>query len=772
MKLLARLLFVFAWLASSAWGAEAGLDPTNAWFKPALVENRSPLCSAVFGEANRLFYSPLPRLDNRAIEVEDLEVIEPSQDLTRERIVEPHPKTGEPISRDQAFVTTHGKKIYLSMRTDSGCGGACESQQMFASPRPFETPAHWEEHPNLSTPTPLASQLTLLKSRDGRYHVVVVADGQLQLFTLTENATWDGVCKVSVRPKDLASESDSELQAALKSIDDLKSTISPIRQDAGPDCGTMRAHERGGEFMNDAFERALYRPWTLQPQEPDADGSDRPLDDNLTEWSTLGFDEYAAVSKFRSQRPATVAQLNRFYARSFGWPQADAALAAERAVAGAVDSSFAFSSIFKFTDGSLLVRKAILENRPVAELEALNWRPTKPKWEWWVDQESVLSIAVNHPAALRWLLSKQLDPNHVNAFGKTPLMYATQQNALEAVRILLAHGANPNAATIFPEDTCTYTLGRANVTALHYAIRYGSAGIVQTLIDGGALPFVKTVEKWAPRQGQTPLEWLEMYASPNISDADRPRLAQLLSAPESKQLVDYSQQQILEAEKQYAAGDLAAARRSLKNALQANASNERALGDLSLVALRAGEYGESLEAATRLISGGKDARMIANAWFNVGLACERSGQRYLRYNDQIYCMASEVFPFLQSWLSASSRARAEKLEQLFTAPGRERCVVPQPDSSEHRYIFVRAADMDDNRYAEVQRVYVLHPAGSTVSAAQIGWNVTPYLGEVRVPRPITPRLVRSHDLGGSTLTVFESEDAVQPPVRIGGYKCF
>lgn len=742
MKLRARLLFALALPLSPAIAAETHLDTSKAWFKPALVENRSSHCAAVLEAAKQLFYSPQPRLDAIPIAVAGMDPIDSPQ---------------EPGS-----VTTHGKKIYLWMRINPGCGSACETQQMYASGQPIQEPTNWDDLADLE-PTPATPQLTLLKSPDDLYHVAVVVDGQLQLYTLTENAAWDNVCKVNLQPPDLYSQPERELQSTRQTIAGLQSTIAPLRQSAGQ-CGTLRAHDLGDAFMRDAFERTLYRPWTLA-------ASNSRDTDALTEWSMLGLDEYAAMEKFRAQRSMTVERLTRFYELRFAWPHADAALAAENSVTGAIDRGFAFSSGPLFANESLPIRRAILENRTVAELETLHWQPKKAQWDSWLDMDSPLNVAVNHPAALRWLLSKQLDPNQGNAFGKTPLMYAAQHNALEAVRILLEHGANPNAATIFPEDTCTYTLTRANVTALHYAVRYGSVEIVQALVDAGALTSVKTTEG-PERPGQTPREWLDLYASPNIVDADRPRLAQLLSLPDSKHLAEYSTQQTLQAEKHYAAGDLDAARRSLENALQTDRSNERALSDLSLVALRIQQYGESLEAATRLVAGSHDARMIANAWFNVGLACERSGRSYLSYNGETYCMSSGIFPFLQSWLAANSPARAEKLEQLFAAPGNQGCVVRQPDSTEHRYIFVRAADMDDNRYSQIQRIYVLHPAGSTVSATQIGWKVTPYVGTERVPRPVTPRLVASHRLGKSTLTVLESEDGVQPPVMIGAERCF
>lgn len=760
MNWVALVVCAFVWLMPTADAA----DQKNSWFKPVLVENRSPVCSAVLEEAQRLFYSPASRLELEPLRLASMKVVDPDKDFALEQVTEPNPNTGEPMERTQAFVTTHGKKIYVAIATIPGCGGACEGRQMYAAAKPFEPPI-WADVPYSAKRTPAASAFTLLKSQDDRYHVAMVVDEQLQLFTLTDAADWDGVCKVDLQPKELYGNPDGELQAAVKSIRDLQATIEPIRQGAGPDCGTLRAHERGGPAMDDKFKQALYRPWALE----------RPADvlsgGGFGEWSVLGIDEYAAMAKFRAQVPVTVSQLAQFYARKFALSQADSAEAAETSVAAALDRGFAFSNAPRFGDRSVAVRQAILEHRSVVDLEALHWTPVAPKADAFQWNESVLSIAVNHPDALRWLIAKKLDPNHANAFGKTPLMYAAQHNSLQAVRILLGAGADPNAATIFPEDTCFYTLSRANVTALHYAARYGSAEILEALVAAGALTSATTVQR-DEQPGQTPLEWLRSSASNHIAESDRLRLEHLLAPPTNEALVEYSKQQALQAEKLYAAGDLQAALRTLKQALQANASNQRALSNLSLLSLRAEQYGESLEAATRLIAESNDAGLVANAWFNIGLACERGDRPYLEYNGQNYCMSSRIFPFLQSWLAKNSAARAEKLEQLLSAPGRERCVVSQPDSTEHRYVSVRGADRDDNRHGEVQRIYVLHPAGSTVSADQVHWSVTPYVGKNRVPRLVTPRLVSSHSLGRSTITVLESEDTVVPPVKIGDYQCF
>jgi hypothetical protein len=249
-------------------------------------------------------------------------------------------------------------------------------------------------------------------------------------------------------------------------------------------------------------------------------------------------------------------------------------------------------------------------------MQDLGWSPSTQDGEPSRSDESVLSVAIDHPDALRWLLEKGEDPNHANAFGKTPLMYAAQRNALDAVNILLAHGADPNAATLWPWDRCFYTLSRVNVTPLHYAARYASAEILKALLDGGAATFIRT-DHGQGASGEFPLDWLRAHASPtaaernpNIDEADLPRLEKLPRPLDAGELASYSERQVSQAQVQYGGGDVNAAHRSLKMALQANPENAPALSDMSLVALRAGLLGESLQAATRLIAAGHDSRTL------------------------------------------------------------------------------------------------------------------------------------------------------------------
>ena len=63
------------------------------------------------------------------------------------------------------------------------------------------------------------------------------------------------------------------------------------------------------------------------------------------------------------------------------------------------------------------------------------------------DGDTALMAAVANPDAVSLLLQRGFDPNAANAWGKTPLMVAAEQNQIESMRRLLAAGANVHAET-------------------------------------------------------------------------------------------------------------------------------------------------------------------------------------------------------------------------------------------------------------------------------------------------------------------------------------
>jgi ankyrin repeat protein len=121
-----------------------------------------------------------------------------------------------------------------------------------------------------------------------------------------------------------------------------------------------------------------------------------------------------------------------------------------------------------------------------------------------------------HWRLCKFLLELGANPNHAAAdTGETPL-HATLCNTNRlsrnlAMKVLLAHGANPNARTKPGVETGAFmrdcrTKGE---TPLHRAAAFGDEEAVQMLLDAGATIDAKDAN------GDSPLSWASWYARPN-----------------------------------------------------------------------------------------------------------------------------------------------------------------------------------------------------------------------------------------------------------------
>jgi ankyrin repeat protein len=121
-----------------------------------------------------------------------------------------------------------------------------------------------------------------------------------------------------------------------------------------------------------------------------------------------------------------------------------------------------------------------------------------------------------HWRLCQFLLERGADANRAaEDTGETPLHNAlakTERVVYDRVmRVLLAHGANPNAATKPGVETGAFmrdcrTKGE---TPLHRAAAFGEVETIQMLLDAGAVIDVKDVN------GDTPLGWASWYGRPN-----------------------------------------------------------------------------------------------------------------------------------------------------------------------------------------------------------------------------------------------------------------
>ena len=113
-----------------------------------------------------------------------------------------------------------------------------------------------------------------------------------------------------------------------------------------------------------------------------------------------------------------------------------------------------------------------------------------------IDFQQVLSAqlanTVEWPQGLRWLLAQGASPTVANSYGKTALMMAAHMDRPDAVRALLAAGADVGARTVaVAPGRCVEGPARGGRTALTYAAENASPAVMKLLLDAGADPAVR-----------------------------------------------------------------------------------------------------------------------------------------------------------------------------------------------------------------------------------------------------------------------------------------
>lgn len=754
MRLLWIVLLASVSTSALSAGADDAADRRKGWFNPTLVANHSAQCASFRDRVSTLFYS-----------TDTLEQLPRDFSLSQLEAVT--------FSTPFVEISLHGKPAYLVNRTLGGCGGACETRQLHASPEPPPTGGSewWEFLRKLPDAPPAAPEYLVFRTDAGEYFVAMIAANKAQLHRLNAGLRWSLECAVQVAPEDLSATSDRRVQLALNAIIEIERATAAVRGGAGS-CGSLASHHREGSYLSRALRFAIYRPWVLSEALPWSRG--QPYEAYLQEWALRGISEFNAYRAFQTQRTHTARAIATFFGEEFDWSNERATAAAAQALDVALDAGFSFATEFSFfsaSEGPL--RRALLEQHSLAAIQQLNLAPDAQVSDLYDAHyyESVLAVAVDYPQALEWLLQRGLDADQANAFGKTPLMHAAQRNSVAAARLLLDHGADPNATTVWPEDTCFYTLSRANVTPLHYAVRYGSRELIELLVERGASTFVGSTEDVAATRRLMPLDWLETYTArdavernPHLTESDVVALRDLLRVPQTQELAKIAANLTAAAEGAYAKGSPGEAYRLLKQALFADPASERALTNMSLVAVRAQRPGEALAAATTLIAQTSDPRTLAPAWFNVGLACESAASRHMHYNGAHYCTYSPIHPFLQAWLAEPSAARKVKLESVLTAPGSRLCDA-RSNGADYVYLITRGDDVAKRIGAGNSLIYVRHSLDTPASGIEISWRSPAHSDG------FAPKLLATHVIGSFQLSLLKAETWPPETVHVNGLLC-
>lgn len=647
------------------------IRPDKAWFIPQLVVNNDAVCDDLFADAKEKFFSKesypafydLYKLRNRGVRnIKNLKLL-----------------GGHEVSELNAYQKT----FYIHPFRHPGCGGACEAYQALVSESPFAPNADYSALSRQAELAPPAESYDYLIAQDESQIPYLLIPGTygpaketLKVYKLSSQGNWDAACVISFKP-DLEKANYKGLKDAKVAVRKLEQTANNMRMGAG-NCGSMHTHLRWAALLNDKLSQTLYRPWAVKYSDTSYRNAHAIYDqvyENLKVWSLTGVQQSHLFAAYNKQLSESTLELARFFQYSYQWPESYALEMAVEALTGGVAYGFGFymyNTGFYEREGAL--RTAILNKAPMEEIKKYASDLDVKSKECCADygsEESLLNIAINYPEALEYLLQLGLDSNQQNEFGKTPLMYAVQNNQLESVSILLNNKADPNLSTIIPQDTCYYTLRNSGMRALHYAVRYASPEVVKLLLKNGADPIVTTSE----RQGGYPVDWLQRYTAPgaeeinpNIPPGEITSLEKILALPTAEDQEKLVLAFNVSAEKAYSEKQLQEAYDFAQKALQMQPGNERALSNLGLIAIKLGKNEIALEAINKLIHYGTDKKMIANAWYNYGMICDSTRRVY--YNGNTYCISSRIHNYLSSYLATPSEARKNKVfEVIESSPG-------------------------------------------------------------------------------------------------------
>ena len=593
---------------------------------------------------------------------------------------------------------------------------------------------------------------------EGSYYIFTQTGSHYSTFKLDVGTTWKKVCSVRYFPKKV-SFSDFNLVNFIKLNNNLKNLMG----NSGS-CGSLRSHGRMSYQLEKLQTELLFRPWKFLSQETTfSDHSNSIL---FKSWGAVGPWNYGVYKNFHRNFPLAKLELKRFYVKQFDM---------EPEFAGSL-ASLALDNIVRtggFTQGyyhqHTALNEAILEGKSIEDIERLELSSDRNI------PLPGLHLAIAHPHLLKFFLERGRSPNEKNNFGKTPLMYAAQFNQLESAKLLLQYGADPNATTTKPLDNCNYTLRTHNITPLHYATRYASKQLIELLLENGAVTFFKSRKRDIGVVEEYPIDWLKKYTSqdneeinPHINKHELEALLNKLKVPSQTDQESIIKRLLLRGEKEYLEGSTNDSYRTFKKLLNLDPYHEKALSNLSLVALRNNEFGESLEASAMLINRSKNQRVLASSWFNMGLACEKHSNegkgRYVAFNGVFYCGEGFLGPFINSYIVKPSDTRREKIEELMQEGDINICSFYLKDNGTFEVFSY------ENRSLRNNSIYIFHPDNTEINPSDIYLEKHSWKDGKRLEIQAPVKAVNTYPLNNRHLTVVTARDNISK-VFVKGVEC-
>lgn len=321
--------------------------------------------------------------------------------------------------------------------------------------------------------------------------------------------------------------------AAFAAFRDASSFYAGVRDVYGGPQGNMGSMGWTADPPDAAFPEVLYRPWAMNDP-PVANDAMREL--RFLSWAVNDPQSWRDYIDFRAAHWPFTSELTGHYERRFAMPRARAEAMAERAWRVILDkliyarnpdgygvTAVGYDAALKVTPGTStkeIVRRAIdmwktgndklgvsnwghqnihaelllaaiYTRQPMSVIEDLSHgyggyaylrdRPDKASiWD------HPLLAALGHDGLTRYFIERGANVNALtNWYGKTPLMYAAQGDQLNAVKLLIASGADVSLRTEV-KDSWAGELDRDHRTALMYAAENASAPVIDALIRAGA----------------------------------------------------------------------------------------------------------------------------------------------------------------------------------------------------------------------------------------------------------------------------------------------
>lgn len=716
-------------------------DRGSAWFAPALVTHNREMCDMALQAERSEFFAP----DDPQPDITGLAALTTKDDKP---IADPDVAALNEYPLELTLTLPNRSRAFVRFEGYPGCGGGCETAAVRIDDERIVDDQSAEVLPRTDRYGP--NRWRLFKDPGGDFYLRGRLDDHTQWYRVAASNRFELACDIALRPDTSNGKAAVYSQEVFDAIESLRVAAARMAGD-GSGCGGMAARF-WPRYRQENLEMALYRPWAVvERHEFESDNSARDyarIADQLQLWSLGGVMEFGALTAYQTELARATASVAQFYRAKFRWAPDRAAEMADAALKGAISSGFGFYDYFPYRGlGERELRQAILSRAPLEQIRSITFNVGQIDRE---GQDSILNVAIEYPEALGYLLQNGFNPNIGNEFGKTPLMYAAQYNQAAAAELLLNAGADANATTHLPQDSCAFSIVTESLTPLHYAARYSSARLIQLLLDRGAVTFIQSTGGGHP---EYPLDRLHRYAgageenerNPHIAAAEIDGLARLLAIPSDSQRHTMATDLVTRARSAYSRGDTEQAYQKLRLALLAQPDRFDAIADLPLIALRAGYIGPAISAANRATRTLTRPDALAAAWFNKGLICEHPQALEVVTIDDARCDLDPLQPFVQSWKLQPSAVRGDKLQALIHEKSAS-CLATDPG----RHYRIALKDLYQSF-----RIYALHPAKEEIDTAQIRWA-----GYESQSGPVEPKLAGAHvvdrfSLGEQEVTLLE-----------------